>query len=306
MAEERLIDADKDKKYKIRKNADGEDELYIEGDVEEQEEVEEMGFEIPEFEEDDEEAAATLSAEQLADLIKAREEEVRKTQEEIARLTAILNENKENGNWEGVIKACDTLTELDGETEWAYCEKLIALTQNFTDYSRQEEIIKTAEQVKDYALPEQKQTLKDCIGEDFYASLSTSEQKVAQLKAENEQKKEARRPAFRKSAINAGIFFGCALVPFITFLVLAISYYGVMFANQDGSNVILTIIFACLTVLAFVVLLIATRKLSNALRILYLNNKDTSTSLGREYVEENAKYIVLKSIEIAINSTNEN
>ena len=29
MAEERLIDDDKDKKYKIRKNADGEDELYI-------------------------------------------------------------------------------------------------------------------------------------------------------------------------------------------------------------------------------------------------------------------------------------
>ena len=29
MAEERLIDDDKDKKYKIGKNADGEDEFYI-------------------------------------------------------------------------------------------------------------------------------------------------------------------------------------------------------------------------------------------------------------------------------------
>ena len=35
MAEERLIDDDKDKKYKIRKNADGEDELYIDDTEEE-------------------------------------------------------------------------------------------------------------------------------------------------------------------------------------------------------------------------------------------------------------------------------
>ena len=43
MAEERLIDDDKDKKYRIRVNEDGEEELEIvHGDDEEQEEVVEL------------------------------------------------------------------------------------------------------------------------------------------------------------------------------------------------------------------------------------------------------------------------
>ena len=57
MAEERLIDDDKDRKYKIRKNADGEDELYIDLEESEEESGESLEFEVPEFETDDEEAA---------------------------------------------------------------------------------------------------------------------------------------------------------------------------------------------------------------------------------------------------------
>ena len=37
MAEERLIDDDKDRKYRIRKNENGEEELVIIDDVEEEE-----------------------------------------------------------------------------------------------------------------------------------------------------------------------------------------------------------------------------------------------------------------------------
>ena len=44
MAEERLIDDDKDRKYKIVKNADGEDELVIDGAPDEAESADEVGF----------------------------------------------------------------------------------------------------------------------------------------------------------------------------------------------------------------------------------------------------------------------
>ena len=80
MAEERLIDDDKDKKYKIRKNAEGVDELYIDGEPEE-----ELTFEIPEFETDDEEAAV-MTPEQLAAREKMREDEERRRVEKIADL----------------------------------------------------------------------------------------------------------------------------------------------------------------------------------------------------------------------------
>ena len=66
MAEERLIDDDKDKKYRIKINADGEEELVINEDAEEQtENVEEVAFEAPEQEDNDEEAAV-LTPEQYA------------------------------------------------------------------------------------------------------------------------------------------------------------------------------------------------------------------------------------------------
>ena len=72
MAEERLIDDDKDRKYKIRKNENGEDELVIDG-LPEEEDREEIAFEVPDLESDDEEAAV-MTPEQLAARDKAREE----------------------------------------------------------------------------------------------------------------------------------------------------------------------------------------------------------------------------------------
>ncbi len=56
MAEERLIDADKDKKYRIKINADGEEELVVDEGVEPVEEVvQEVLFEVEEISEDNEE-----------------------------------------------------------------------------------------------------------------------------------------------------------------------------------------------------------------------------------------------------------
>ena len=73
MAEERLIDDDKDRKYKIVKNADGEDELVIDGAPDEAESADEVGFEVPELDSDDEEAAI-MTPEQLAARERMREE----------------------------------------------------------------------------------------------------------------------------------------------------------------------------------------------------------------------------------------
>ena len=52
MAEERLIDDDKDRKYKIRVNEDGEEELIIAPQTA-AEEAAEIDFEVPDFDDDD-------------------------------------------------------------------------------------------------------------------------------------------------------------------------------------------------------------------------------------------------------------
>ena len=74
MAEERLIDDDKDRKYKIRINEYGEEELIIDESAEEEAESEIPVFEIPEDGEDDEEAAL-LTPEQLAERERLKLEE---------------------------------------------------------------------------------------------------------------------------------------------------------------------------------------------------------------------------------------
>ena len=74
MAEERLIDDDKDRKYKIRKNENGEEELVISPQDGEEENAEEVSFEVPDFDTDDEEAAV-MTPEQLAARQRQREEE---------------------------------------------------------------------------------------------------------------------------------------------------------------------------------------------------------------------------------------
>ena len=75
MAEERLIDDDKDRKYRIRVNENGEEELEI---IDPDDVDEEPVFDMPDYEEDDEEAAI-LTPEQLAERerIKAEEERAR-------------------------------------------------------------------------------------------------------------------------------------------------------------------------------------------------------------------------------------
>ena len=76
-------------------------------------------------------------------------------------------------------------------------------------------------------------------------------------------------------------------------MVLAAAFGSVLFAYRDGRNVILTIVFAAAAVVFFVATLITGHRLWEARRKLALNEKNSSTKLGREYdaaVAEVEKY----------------
>ena len=113
MAEERLIDDDKDRKYKIVKNADGEDELVIDGAPDEAESADEVGFEVPELDSDDEEAAI-MTPEQLAARERMREEAEaarRKKLSEIAARASSLLDEKKYGDAGYVLAEADELSD---------------------------------------------------------------------------------------------------------------------------------------------------------------------------------------------------
>ena len=74
MAEERLIDDDKDRKYRIRKNENGEEELVIIDDGEEEEDFPEYGVVTDEDEQLSEEELALKNAERRQNMQRKAEE----------------------------------------------------------------------------------------------------------------------------------------------------------------------------------------------------------------------------------------
>ncbi len=291
MAEERLIDDDKDRKYKVVKNADGEEELVIDTSPEEPEE--ELGFEVPELSSDDEEAAV-MTPEQLAERERMRAEagaaNKAKLKEISARAEALLEEGKlDDAGY--VLAGAEDLGD-DGEI---YALKLRAITRDFSDFSNAEEGEEAVEGVKKFAPKEVVESLS-------YAAPTLQKRaeelktEVAALDKENEDKKSERRTVFRNKRNHSAIFFAAAAVPFIVFAALAIYYGTHLTAVKDGANIPLFITFISLAGVFFVATLFAAKALWKNANNLKLNEKNSSTKLGRSLEEKKAELKLVEGI----------
>lgn len=298
MAEERLIDDDKDRKYKIRKNADGEEELVIETPSDE-DDTEELGFEMPEFEEDDEEAAV-MTPEQLEARRIQREEEEKRRLDEISKRVSSAKELVAENDYSGALSELSEAEKLGESGGEALTLKLKALSRNLTDFSNLEECADVADEFKDKATAEQKAELSPLCGP-LLQRAAELEKEIEVLDKENEEKKAERRVVFMKRRKNALIFTAAAAVPFLVFLILAIYFFTVRYALENGTNVVITIVFASLAVLCFVVTLVALHRLWDSARNVRLNEKNSSTKLGRELEEKKTELKALTRIYAAIN-----
>lgn len=281
MAEERLIDDDKDRKYRIRKNADGEEELVIDDAPEEEEEI--PVFAVPELKTDDEEAAV-LTPEQLAERQRQREEEERARAEKLASLIADAREAAAAKNFESALYAINRAAVLDAANGEVCCLKLRILSRDFTDYTAVAECEKAAEDVRLYADAEQKAELyKLSVG--LKRRIDETRARADELREENEAKKSERREVFAETRSRAVKRLVAAGVPFIAFLALAIAFASVIFAMENGAFVVLTAVFSALAVAAFVFAVIMLHGFWSAQRDCRQNEMDKSTKLGRRYLE---------------------
>lgn len=295
MAEERLIDDDKDKKYKIRVNADGEEEVYIDK-TEEDDEPEEM--EVLEFEVDDEEAAV-MTPEQLAAREKAKAEEAEKRAKMIENAIAEAELMLSESDFDGALYALSKVEDFADDKSEIAVLKLKAHSRNMTDFTFDAECAQAAQKVNLYATEEQKaelfanaKTLSVCIN-----GLQAETEK---LNSENEAKKSERRQIFTKRRKKAAIWLGCTGIPFIALLIIAVYFATVIYAIEDGTNIIYTIVFAALAGIFFIATLFTLRKFWAAQRNLLMNEKNTSTKLGREYEAKKQKLENLQTVYAAI------
>lgn len=294
MAEERLIDDDKDRKYKIRKNADGEDELVIDDTQTPDDESDIPVFDIPVYLEDDDEAAV-LTPEQLAERERIRSEEEAARAEKIKSALEKAELKLEEGDFESALYAVGKVNGIaDGNGDY-YFLKLKILSRNFTDFQSLSECAETAGGVKEFSSSEQKQALKSLCS--VYRNRANEAEKTATaLIAENERKKSERRSVFAERKTKAQRNLLIAVLPFLVFVVLAIVFATRLFSAENGTFVVLTIVFSALAAIVFIAVLFTLRKFLEANRNVKLNELDSSTKLGREYLETQKQYEYLKII----------
>ena len=273
MAEERLIDDDKDRKYRIRVNENGEEELVIiDNDDEEEEDIPVFGVVT-----DDEEE---MSEEELA---KKAEERRAAAQRKAEELKSAARAQMEEGDYESAqysLSQASELTEYDGEL---YYLQLKAYSRGMTNFLDLQKCIDASVGVREYSTKEQKEELNS-LSEPLKTRIDEFEQKCNNLNEENERGKEERRATFVADKKKSLIIFSCTAVPFIALFVLAIVFSSMMFADLSGIYIVLTIVFSVLAVVALFLALFTFYKFWTANRKVKLNESNYATKVGREYL----------------------
>lgn len=292
MAEERLIDDDKDRRYKIRKNADGEDELYIDDSIDETPEAEELFI----VSDDEDEEELVMMPEQIEARRLMQEEAEKLRREKLSVYVAKAEQKIAQSDFYGAIEELEAADEYAGGDGDYYAVKLMAYSCNLTDFTRGEECGEAADGVKNFASEERKAQLKN-LSAGLYSQIEQVRGEVTRLKEENNAAKSGRREIFLSRRNKALAFFAATFVPFAVFLILSAVFGGKIHAvNNDFTNLTLTIVFGALAGVNFIVLLVSLNKLWAGIRNVRLNESNFSTKLGREYEEKNAYLNTLLSV----------
>jgi len=294
--EERIIDDEYARGIKLKKTSDGyidaTDELATpdEGDApkmtDEATAEEELMFEFPDLEEDDEDLVG-LSPEEALKLRKKKEEEAAKRKADYEHACKQGETLLETGSFKAAELEFEKALGLDDEAKEAYVGYWRAKTSNFAEpdilVEKYAEIgFENLEFDLGYrAVDELKKQYKEVFARRFQ-ELEAEEKPLAQ---EIERKQSSRRAILKDRIKKAFIWFSVALLPALTTLLLAIVFGAKIPSTPDNRYVAPTIVFAALFLVFFIGFGLATNKLLNALRIARANEKLASTDEGKQLLK---------------------
>lgn len=287
MAEERLIDDDKDRKYKIRINEDGEEELVIDESAAEDGESEIPVFEIPADGEDDEEAAL-LTPEQLAERERLKLEEQTKRKDAAEALYAKTVKSFEEGDFEAALYAVNRALELTPDDGRLWFYKLKTVSRNLTEFNSPESCAEAADGVAEFCSGEQKAELKTLTSA-LEERLAQAKTRTAELEIKNEAGKAERRDEFARMRKKSLVWLLASGIPFLIFTVAAIVFATMIFANEHGAFILATAVAGGLAAVMLAVTAIAANKFWAAQRYVVLNERDNTTKIGRQYLESKSE-----------------
>lgn len=301
MAEERIIDDEYGRGIRMKKTKDGyvdvTDELAEgeEAETEETEGADEMTFEFPDMDEDDEDLVG-LSPEEAMALRKKKEEEARQRREEYEKLVAEGEALLAEGSFKSAELTFEKALKLDDLATEASVGYWRAKTEDFK-YPEVllDEYLESGYENLEFDLGyEAVEIIKEKFGDVFksrYDELTEEEEPLAEAV---EEMQERRRSVLKPRLKKTGIVFAGGCLAFLAAIFVTIVLGLKNFTVNDNRFVVPTIIAGVVTFVLFIVFVALSNSFINAGRIYRQNERLSSTEEG-ERLEEIREYKELYS-----------
>ena len=290
--EERIIDDEYGRGIRLKKTKDGyvdvTDELAEGGDdedVEAEEGYEEVAFEFPDLEEDDEDLVS-LSPEEALALRKKKAEEAKARQEEYERYCAEGAGLLSSGSFHAAELKFEKALSLDAEAVEATVGYWRAKTSDFAepDVLTREYAESGFENLEGDLGYKAVDELKSRYKKVFKKRADELREEMRPIEKTVNEKRAARREKLSARLTKAAWSFSVSLVISLGILAVACVLGSKIFSTKHGEFILPTIIAAAVFVVSLIVTLVLTNKLLNSLRIHRANERDESTEEGRELV----------------------
>jgi hypothetical protein len=287
--EERIIDDEYGRGIRLRKTEDGyvdiTDELAENSDEIEEMNYDEISFEFPDLEEDDEDLVS-LSPEEAIELRKRKAEEAENKRRQYAQACEDGDRLLDSGSFHAAELKFESALKLDPYGKEATVGYWRAKTGDFTNpdalMSEYADIgIENLEGDLGYEAVDE---LKRRYAEVFEKRLNELRAEEKPIEAEVLEKRENRRSIIGAKLTKAAWKFSISTVISLILLVVAIVLGTKIFSTREGEFILPTVLTGVAFVVALVVNLVFTNKLLNVVRMYRLNERDDSTDLGRKLV----------------------
>ncbi len=285
--EERIIDDEYGRGIRLKKTKDGYvDAVEDTGEEVAEEETDEVLFEFPDFGDKDDEELATLTPEQAEELKKKRAEEEKKREAEYLALVdegnSLLAEEK-FAEAEEVFEKAEPMQTNNSKATFGL---FLAKTQNVKDLDG---FVKeyydgkaTFDDFKYEYGNETVQKIKTEYNNIIEEKKAETEQEIAPLKEEYEEKSKKRRDVLLKRKKSAVIGFFASAIPMAIFLALGITFATLITSSVENNYAYFAIGAGALFVISFIVVVPMANKLLNIDRLIKKNNTLTSTTEGKK------------------------
>lgn len=290
--EERIIDDEYGRGIRLKKTKDGyvdvTDELTETDGVAEtvEEEGDEIAFEFPNLEEDDEDLVGLSNEEALA-LRKKKQAEKEKRQAEYQQLCKEGEGMLAEGNYTDAEKVFEKALQLDDEAREASVGYWRAKTEDFKnpDVLAAEYVEAGIESLEFDLGYRATDDIRERYETVFRGRIQALEAEEKPLAEKVEEAQDRRRVIIKKRITNRTLVFLVCLLPFAALVALAVVFGMKNFTTSGGKFITPTIIAACAAVVTFIPFAVSCNRLINAFRMKRKNEELSATEDGERLLE---------------------